>query len=113
MPRYSSAVAFPGSRFRARAGNIADTSHPKPLPPLQEQLVGIQVLGIRLNRDPVAPKLNEIQGFGQFGDDGAGDLILDLENVLRGKLAIEGLRPQVLVSTGVDQLGGDSDGAAR
>ncbi len=45
-------------------------------------------------------------------DDLAGDFGLDVENVIDGQFAVEGLRPQVFVGGHVDQLGVDADPVA-
>ena len=51
------------------------------------------------------------QGHFQLLHHVGGDLVLDLEDVV--ELAVVGLRPQMRVGAGLDQLRGNPDGVAR
>ncbi len=80
----------------------------KELPPAQVVLVGLDVFGRRLLDGPLfALAEHDSQRF----DDVAGDLVLDLENVL--ELAVVALRPEVVAVGHANQLGGDPQPAAR
>jgi hypothetical protein len=77
---------------------------------LQIERIGVEIAGTlwhRRHRPDLHAKV-----FADRGDNGAGDLVLDVEQVLGRERAVEGFRPQVRVVCAVDQLGGDADAIA-
>ena len=96
--------------FEARAGLCGPLSRPppEPLPRLQEQVVGLEVVGVAaLDARALARGQVDLQR----GDDGARDLVLEVEDVL--EVAIVALRPEVKAGRGVDQLRIDPDPVRR
>jgi hypothetical protein len=87
--------------LKARAGLCAPLPRPppKPLPRLQEQIVGLEVLSVAAGD---ARALARAQMDLQCGDDGTRDLVLEGEDVL--EVTIEALRPKVKAGGRVDQL---------
>ena len=86
--------------------------HPGEIQPARPQVerVGVEVAGAVRHRRRRAHAHVQVAVDGL--DDGGGDFVLDVEQVVGGERAVVGFRPQVLVALGVDQLGGDAQAVA-
>jgi hypothetical protein len=90
----------PNRPFDARAGLCGALSRPppKPLPRLQEQVVGFEIVRVAaFNAGPLTRGQVDLE----CGDDGSGDLVLEGEDVL--EVAIVALRPEVKAGCGVGE----------
>src|SRR4030095_7641488 len=74
----------------------------------QVELVGLDIAGAdRRSGGCVGDTAADV--LAQRRDDGAGDLVLDGEHVFCGQRGIEGVRPEMRVASGIDQLGRHPD----